>query len=168
MFCCCKNSNEDIVVIDNKHNDDDIIIIDDIDTSQIKRFTFNGETFIAKPCEIYDGDTLSFVFIHNKNIIKWRCRCKGYDSPEMKPSLNLPNRDVEIKKAKEAKNRFIELLNNEVVKIKCYEFDKYGRVLVDIFKQDNCNKSINQQMIDEGHGYPYDGGKKRSTLVDKS
>ena len=37
------------------------------------------------------------------------------------------------------------------------KFDKYGRILVKVYKN---NVDINQWMIDQGHGYPYYGGKK--------
>ena len=48
-----------------------------------------------------------------------------------------------------------------LIRIKCHEFDKYGRILITAFR-DNEELSINQQMINEGHGYAYDGGTKNS------
>ena len=38
----------------------------------------------------------------------------GYDSPEIKPRLDVPNRELIIKKANEAKNYLENLVNNKV------------------------------------------------------
>ena len=125
-------------------------------------FSFVGKTFFAKPCNIYDGDTFSIIFLHNNNVIKYRCRCIDYDSPEMKPSLSNPNRDKEKALAVIAKNRFTELLTKHesgLVFVECFEFDKYGRILVRVYNMIDI-KSINEIMIEEGHGKCYDGGKK--------
>jgi endonuclease YncB( thermonuclease family) len=125
-------------------------------------FSFIGKTFYARACNIYDGDTFSIIFLHNNNVIKYRCRCLGYDSPEMKPSLSNPNRDKEKALAVSAKNRFTELLTKHefgLVFVECFEFDKYGRILVRVYNMIDT-KSINEIMIEEGHGNIYDGGKK--------
>ena len=44
--------------------------------------------------------------------------------------------------------------------IKSYGLGKYGRVLGEIFLH-NQSKSLNQLLIEEGHAYVYDGGKKK-------
>ena len=125
-------------------------------------FSFVGKTFFARPINIYDGDTFSIIFLHNNNVIKYRCRCIDYDSPEMKPSLSNPNRDKEKALAVNAKNRFTELLTKHesgLVFVECFEFDKYGRILVRVYNMIDT-KSINEIMVEEGHGKIYDGGKK--------
>ena len=132
-----------------------------MDTTQLARFTFSGKTFDAIPCEIYDGDTLSFVFRNNGRVEKWRCRTLGYDSPEIKPRLTHPTRDREIANAKAAKERFTQLVTTQskLVQIRCGAFDKYGRVLVTIIAN---GLNVNEAMIREGHGYEYHGGTKRA------
>jgi len=130
--------------------------------NNMKCFSFKDQIFYGYPSNVYDGDTFSFIFIYNDDILKYRCRCNGYDSPEMKPSLNNPNRDYEKELAHKAKDRFIELLEKhptKIIRVKCSEFDKYGRILVDIWNMVD-EKSINDIMIEEGHGKVYDGGKK--------
>ena len=80
----------------------------------------------------------------------------------MKPSLSNPNRDTEKELAHKAKNRLIELLNKhptKLIKIECDGFDKYGRLLIKFWNFVD-EESINDIMIKEGHGKPYDGGKK--------
>jgi endonuclease YncB( thermonuclease family) len=116
----------------------------------------------AKACDIYDGDTFGAVFNYNGKLIKYRCRCLGYDSPEMKPAKSKPNHDNEVAMAKAAKQRFTELLQKSrdgLITIECGKFEKYGRLLVTVYNGVD-KMSVNQIMINEGHGRPYDGGKK--------
>ena len=84
----------------------------------------------------------------------------GYDSPEMKPRLNNENREDIIVKAKLAKKRLQEL-TKKCIRIECLQFDKYGRLLGNLYTY-RQNEHINQIMIDEGHGYIYDGGTKKT------
>jgi len=133
-----------------------------VDPESMSCFSFNGLCFIGIPTNIYDGDTLSIIFIFHGKPVKYRCRALGYDSPEMKPLLSNPNREEEKRLASAAKNRFIELLSkhpDKTIFIKCQEFDKYGRLLVEIWNQVDT-ESINSIMVKEGHGKVYTGGKK--------
>jgi endonuclease YncB( thermonuclease family) len=141
-----------------------ISITSGFDTTKVPYFTFSGKTLIAKPCNIYDGDTFSICFVEENRVVKWRCRCLGYDSPEMKPLLKNPNREKEKELAQLAKQRFEQLLFKNpsgLVRVVCGDFDKYGRVLGTIFN-DIDEESINSIMIKEGHGKVYDGGTKDS------
>ena len=61
-----------------------------VNESEIPYFSFKGKKFIAKPCNIYDGDTFSALFYYGDEIIKYKCRCLGYDCAEMKPLLSNP------------------------------------------------------------------------------
>ena len=114
------------------------------------------------PCNIYDGDTFSVIFDYNGDLIKYKCRCMGYDCAEMKPLLSNPNRIHEKELAHIAKDRLTELLfkhPTKLIKIECFNFDKYGRLLINFWNMVD-KESINDIMIKEGHGKPYDGGKK--------
>ena len=125
-------------------------------------FNFKNKSFIAKPCHVYDGDTFSVIFDYHGELIKYRCRCYGYDTPEMRPLLKNPNRDHEKKLAYAAKARIIELLEahpSKLIRIECLDFDKYGRLLIKAYNNVN-EKSINEIMVQEGHGKWYDGGTK--------
>ena len=149
---CCKS----------KSKSDEILLKNVIDPEKMDCFSFNGQSFVGMPTNVYDGDTLSIIFVYNGKPIKYRCRALGYDSPEMKPSLANPNRDLEKQLAFAAKIRFIDLLDknpDKLVLFKCHHFDKYGRLLVDIWNLVD-SQSINSIMIAEGHGKLYSGGKK--------
>jgi len=149
MFCC-------------KSKSDEILLQNVIDPENMDCFSFNGQSFIGMATNVYDGDTLSIIFVYNGKPIKYRCRALGYDSPEMKPSLSNPNREQEKLLAIAAKKRFIDLLaksTDKYVLFKCHHFDKYGRLLVEIWNQVD-SQSINSIMVAEGHGTLYSGGKK--------
>ena len=155
-FFCKKNKDEKIIYENYK-------ILNTIkDDKLIPYFSFKGNTFYGMPCNIYDGDTFSIIFNYKGEFIKYRCRCLGYDSPEMKPSLKNENRIHEKELALKAKNRFTELISKhetKLIKIECFDFDKYGRLLVNVYNLIDV-KSVNDIMVEEGFGKLYDGGTK--------
>lgn len=126
-------------------------------------FSLENKIKLCKVVNVYDGDTCKVVFKLNNELCRWNVRMTGYDTPEMRPPRSQPNRDEEIRAAKLAKQFLIsKIMNiNQLVYIQCGKFDKYGRLLGEIFLSENSTKSINQLMIEEGHGYAYDGGKKQ-------
>lgn len=147
-------------------------------TNKVEFFSFSGKTFDVKVVDVYDGDTCTIVFKYKDELIKYKVRCFGYDSPEMKPSKNLINRDFEIIKATYARNYFINQVTNiklpenfskidlknlldnntKIIKMNCKGFDKYGRLLGEFIVND---VNINEEMIKQNYGYKYDGGKKQ-------
>jgi endonuclease YncB( thermonuclease family) len=119
-----------------------------------KCFSFAGLKTKAKVVDIYDGDTITVKFFFGNQLIQYKCRLLGIDTPEIK------SKDEEKKKlAIKARDRLRELILNKVVELDVREFDKYGRLLGVI----SCdNQNINELMLKECHGYSYDGGKKNS------
>lgn len=144
MLCCCKKNNDLLK----------------IEKDSVPLFSFDGYTCLAKIVDVYDGDTFTACFKHNGKIIKYKFRTYGYDSPEMKPLKSKPNRDEEKRKAIEAREAFKEITNwnNSLVTLKMMKFDKYGRILVNVYKGEI---NINKWMIDNGYGYEYFGGTKK-------
>ena len=134
-------------------------------------FSFNGLVTFAKAVDFYDGDTFNIIISYYDLLYHFKARMYGYDSPEMKPSLSLENREEIKKNAVRSKNRLTELLGSkEYFKVYCHEFDKYGRLLVSVISDDSVSdisydfeKTINAQMIKEGHGYAYYGGTKQKS-----
>jgi endonuclease YncB( thermonuclease family) len=139
--------------------------------SKLKEKTINtpllsleGYFSAAKVVSVYDGDTCRVVIPFKGEFYKWNVRLDGYDTPEMRPSRSKPNRDAEIAAAKAAKKYLISLVMespNQIVYIKCNDFDKYGRLLASIYIHPEDNVSVNEMMVQNGHGYNYDGGTKR-------
>ena len=128
---------------------------------------------------VVDGDTIDCYIDLGFNIkIKNRVRYMGIDTWESR------TRDLEEKeKGLIAKARNKELLEQGVFKLKSFGTGKYGRVLGEVYVSpdyvgeyineciaDSDNSidlshdgwvSVNDILIEEGHAYNYDGGKKK-------
>ena len=113
---------------------------------------------------VVDGDTIDALIDVGFDIwIKKRIRYSGIDTWESR------TRDLEEKaKGLEAKARNKELLMEVSSKpgyfrLKSFGVGKYGRVLGEIYIQDSNKNTIciNNQLINEGHAYIYEGGKKK-------
>jgi micrococcal nuclease len=113
---------------------------------------------------VVDGDTVDALIDVGFDIwVKKRIRYKGLDAWESR-TRNLD----EKKKGLAAKARNKELLEKISAKpgyfrLKSHGVGKYGRVLGEIFIEDvdGNQYSVNQKLIDEGHAYVYEGGKKK-------
>lgn len=127
-------------------------------------FSLEGEMKLCKVVDIYDGDTCKVVFKLKDKLYRWNVRMKGYDSPEMRVSKSNPRRDVIKQKAILARDYLSSLIKNELVYIKCGEFDKYGRLLGTLYINENDDISVNDMMIENGYGYSYFGGTKISNV----
>tara|TARA_R100001015_G_C4530803_1_gene97286 strand:- start:113 stop:535 length:423 start_codon:yes stop_codon:yes gene_type:complete len=119
----------------------------------------------AKLDRVIDGDTVDALIDVGFNIwFKKRIRFKGLDTWESR------TRNLEEKKrglaAKERTRQLLEEVSSKpgFFRIRSYGTGKYGRVLAELFVKDTDGKewNINQTLIDEGHAYQYDGGKKRT------
>ena len=122
---------------------------------------FNNHECLGKVVKIYDGDTVDICLplpdTSLSHIYKFRCRLDRYDSPE-KRSKN----PIEKEYAQKATDVLTDLILNKVVKVICIKYDKYGRILCDIYhqKEDLTSVNVNQYMIDHHFGIPYNGRKK--------
>ena len=125
-------------------------------------FTFKGEKHLAKVVKCYDGDTIHCTFKHNGCYNTFKIRMFGYDTAEMRPSRSLSSdvRDEIKKRALDAKNRLSELILNKIVVLDIVGEGKYSRLLGIVKLNDNDESTINDIMVQEGHGKPYFGGSK--------
>jgi len=127
-------------------------------------FSFDGQRFLAKVVDVYDGDTLRVTFRYGGRLVQYRARMAGYDSPEMKPPRSKPNRENEIAAARAAKAALERRVRDRLVTVACGPFDKYGRILVTIYDSAAAGgengENINEWMVSSGHGVPYEGGSK--------
>ena len=121
-------------------------------------FCFKNQTKQCKVLDIYDGDTITIAIKLDKNIFKWKVRMYGYDSPEMRPLKKIKNREEIKKNALIAKQALIEKILNKLVEIEILGFDKYGRILGNIYYD---NENINEYMLTNNYGYAYTGGTKK-------
>lgn len=99
----------------------------------------------------YDGDTLTATLDLGMGMtVKATCRLLGLDTPEMK--------SAQKDQAKKAKTRLKELLGDgSVILHSTQKPDKYGRLLVLVYKDGIC---ANEVLIQEGLARAYDGGAK--------
>jgi endonuclease YncB( thermonuclease family) len=128
-------------------------------TKDIELFSLNKRIMLGKVVDVYDGDTCKIVLFLGNGLKKFTVRMMGYDCPEMK-TKNL----IEKKFGQRSKKIFSEMIENRIVKIECLEFDKYGRLLGNIFlmkdtKEEFC---INTFMVDNHLGFPYFGDTKKT------
>ena len=121
-------------------------------------FEYNG-TLV----KVLDGDTIdAYIDLGFDLKIKKRIRYMGIDTWESR------TRDKNEKvKGLAAKARNKELLEAGTFKIVSHGTGKFGRVLGEVFVEtDNGLQSVNQILIDEGHAYEYDGGKKKKFIAE--
>lgn len=149
----------------------------------IPLFSLDGTNTQCKIVHVYDADTCRAVMKLNNKLCKFTLRLEGIDSPEMRPSKDKEGREEEIKAAKKARNRLIQMVTDQeldvddvklnkkiisqllsdsrkLINIHCGGFDKYGRLLATLYESEG-DKSINERLIEEGHGYSYNGGTKK-------
>jgi endonuclease YncB( thermonuclease family) len=136
------------------------------DFLHLKPFTFNGIIIKCKVQHVYDGDTVSIVFNHRGIFDLRHLRMYGYDSPEMKPLKTIENRELHIQAAHKCRDIMIQLVQDKIFYVHFMKEDKYGRLLGHLYPITNSNTpeekiiSINTQMIQNGFGKEYQGGKK--------
>lgn len=157
-------------------------------TKELFKESFIG---ICRVIDVYDGDTIkiSLNFIEgNDNIYKFSVRLSGVDTPEIKTN-NPEEKIAAIKARNKLLSMIIEgginksvnlereidekisstniktILTNDVylAKIITLGFDKYGRLLAEIYpytSNDNTT-SYNKLLIEDKYAYKYDGGTKQ-------
>ena len=112
----------------------------------------------AKLLRVVDGDTADVMIdLGFDTWVKARLRFKGVDTWEKR------TRDLDEKaKGIEASAFTQEYLekNDGSFTIQSYGKGKYGRVLAEIFITGE-EKSLNELLIENGHAYVYEGGKKQ-------
>jgi len=122
-------------------------------TKEVKAFSFKGQEKEAKIVAIYDGDTCKAIFPLNGVFYKWTIRVDRIDTPELKTKNVL-----ESQFGHEVRDILRLKLLDKIVKLKCGPFDKYGRLLAEIYVD---GESMNQFLIDKKYAFEYDGGTKK-------
>ena len=121
---------------------------------QISKYEYS-----AKLVRVVDGDTCdALIDLGFVTWVKKRIRFKGVDTWECR------TRDKEEKvKGLAAKAYTRDLLENSdegKFALKSYGVGKYGRVLGELFVKGKT-KSVNDLLLENGHAYEYEGGKKK-------
>ena len=144
-------------------------------------FTMEGEHLVGKCVDVYDGDTVKIVMpivldgkLTNK-LFRWNCRINRVDTPEIR-TKNKKEKDY----AKIVRNKLREKILNKLVFVKCLDFDKYGRLLSELYINDdynyenidchNCNDkllNISNWLITNKYAKEYSGGTKSKWFADE-
>lgn len=129
----------------------------------MKTFSFDGRTFRFEVESVYDGDTCTLTFLQESETdpvfkpgarLTCKCRLLDINAAELKPGLSTPDRNAIVEKAKVARDYLTGLLGTGAgMTVVCGPFDKYGRVLVTIKREDGL--TINDMMISGGHANVY-------------
>lgn len=118
-------------------------------------FNLKGHRAWAKCVKVYDGDTGTFVFFFNGKPFKWRVRLAGIDTAELKTD-NKEEHEFAVK----TRARFEEYVKDKLIYIECLGWDKYGRLLANIYPDNVSKITLNSQLMSEGFAYAYDGGSR--------
>ena len=115
--------------------------------------------YSCKLVRVVDGDTADAMIDLGFNVwVKNRIRFMGVDAWESR------TRNLEEKKKGLAAKAYVkDLLENSddgKFSIISHGVGKYGRVLGELFVKGH-EKSVNQLLLENGHAYEYEGGKKK-------
>ena len=119
---------------------------------------------VTEITKVVDGDTIDVVIDLGFDIYKHeRVRIAGIDTPE-KRTRDLAEKKLGIDATNWMKATLEDTINGEHELTIRTELKggvgKYGRLLGWLYVGDQ-EKSLNEQMIDEGYAWCYDGGTKR-------
>jgi endonuclease YncB( thermonuclease family) len=148
----------------------------DLTSPNIQPLSLNGEICLAYITDVYDGDTCTANIQSKYGIHKWKLRMNGYDTPELKSPNETPEYRIH---AKSCAIFLRELINNRTVILQCFGYDKWGRVLANVYMSHNppskhtfeTNSStyinVNQYMIENTPAIPYTGKTKSMFVFNK-
>ena len=136
--------------------------------------SINGLKSYGRLIDIYDGDTIKVILPTFDSYYKFTIRLNGIDTCEIR-SKDKVLQDNALK----ARDRLFELLTNNKVNnkndiknilesdvhlvwVECCNKDKYGRILANIYKNKDTEKSVSEILLEEKLAYKYEGKTKLS------
>jgi micrococcal nuclease len=109
--------------------------------------------------KVYDGDTITIASklpFTESPLYRLSVRLNGIDTPEIKGKT-----EDEKNAAKKARDALSGLILNKYVLLMNIESEKYGRILADVYVENNGNNiHLNQWMLDNRYAISYEGKKK--------
>jgi len=115
--------------------------------------------YSAKLQRVVDGDTCdALIDLGFDTWVKKRIRFKGVDTWESRTR----NKEEKVKglAAKAYTKDLLENSDEGKFLLKSHGVGKYGRVLGELFVKGH-ETSVNELLIENGHAYKYEGGKKK-------
>lgn len=147
----------------------------DINTQE---FTLSEKFLPGRLVDIIDGDSLVIILPVFNSYYKYHVRVNGIDTCEIK-SKNQDNKTLALQARLELLNLITQntqqeyninitrtdikrILNESVflVYLECKDFDKYGRLLADVYTDKTKSIMLSQYLLDKHLAYPYTGATK--------
>lgn len=143
-------------------------------------FTLKGQNLYGRVVNVHDGDTITVVINIFDSFYKFNIRLNEIDTCEITSKnekvkeLAILSRNKLISLITEKDVSEISILNNRksiniflnenvyCVWIECLDFDKYGRLLANIFSDENSKESFSSILLKENLAYKYKGATKLS------
>ena len=138
-------------------------------------FTLSGLNTTGRLVDIIDGDSVSIILPMFNNFYKYHIRLSGIDTCEMRSknekciNLAIKARDTLLELVTRSKTRsethsetrheIRDILDRNVVIVfvKCLDFDKYGRLLANVFFD---NENLSEYLLKHKLAYTYTGHTK--------
>ncbi len=120
----------------------------------VKEFSFDGYECLGRVIRVHDPDTITILFSYQGELYKKNLRLNGIDAPELHSKVQ---KEADLCKAGQ---KFLSaLILDKIIQIKMGPFDKYGRILSQIYTYKD-SEDIIQKIVDGGFVRAYDGGHK--------
>lgn len=137
--------------------------IDKFRYRKLRKITLNQcKTFVppityANVVKVYDGDTITIGCLIDKVTYKFSTRLPRIDTPELRTS-----NDIEKRAGYLVRNKVSNQVLNHIVKVGKLDYDKYGRLLCEIYFKNSNGKYINLSdwILENNYAVPYNGGAK--------
>lgn len=126
----------------------------DINPKKVASFPWQNECLDCYVYKVYDGDTVKVLFYYNDLLFKYSIRIIGIDTPELLRCSTL-EKQAGIKVKYYLKN----LIEHKMVKIYCFNFDKYGARLDGNIYYNGTN--ISEELVNKKYAKLYDGKSKK-------
>jgi endonuclease YncB( thermonuclease family) len=125
-------------------------------------FTFSGDKFRGKVLSVYDGDTLSVAFRWHGQLMRWKIRVLGVDTPELRGTSGLM-KIVALK----AKQFVLDNYVGKLVKISCSDFGSFGRLLAHIQLLEDT-ETLTERLLAAHLGIAYSGERRTKAEKEKA
>jgi|GEM_PF-2097251 len=127
-----------------------------LDYGDVDFYHLKGYECWARVLRVVDGDTIYVAFFVHGKPFKYRIRLAGIDTAEKRSTD-----EAEKTWALKAENTLREWVGDQLVWLKCKKYDKYGRLLAEIYSdKGGYSFSINESLKEIGLAYTYKGRKR--------
>jgi len=124
----------------------DIATLQTLEAADVPRFSFAGQLRVAKCARVHDGDTITAIIAFGMGFGNPFChvqvRFAACDTAELHGGG-----PAETAAAEQTRDHVAGLIGGKLVLLRCYDFDKYGRILADVWPvaAEELPRSLDQQ-----------------------